>query len=372
MTTYAGPDPAPAPPQVDWYRMERYLGNRRRRAPLAAYYAVKPLLPRGVQLTLRRAYAGRQRRRRFPAWPIEPLLVDMQYDAVRERLRAEGRDRVPFVNFWADGKRFAWILTHDVEGPVGVERIPDVLDLESRHGAVSSWNFVAEWYPIPAGTFDGIAAARGEIGLHAVRHDGKLFSSRRRFERELETIHGYLARWGAEGFRSPATHRNADWMPELGCAYDSSFPDTDPFEPQPGGCCSIFPFFLGDVVELPVTLVQDHTLFEILRREDAGHWLAKAAWVARHHGLVNVIVHPDYLGNDARRAAYDELVAAMAAEKDGWHALPRDVARWWRTRAGLRIREKPGGAVVEGPGAERATVAWARLEGDAVVFDTGG
>ena len=62
-------------------------------------------------------------------------------------------------------------------------------------------------------------------------------------------------------------HRNADWMPELGCLYDSSFPDTYPFEPQAGGCCSIFPFFLGDLVELPITLVQDHTMWEILRHD---------------------------------------------------------------------------------------------------------
>ncbi|MEA2230074.1 MAG: hypothetical protein QOF04_3704 [Solirubrobacteraceae bacterium] len=371
-TVVGGPDPVPEPAQADWYRTERYLGERPRPRKLAGYYAIKPLLPRSVQLALRRAYATRQRRRRFPAWPIEPVLVRLQHDAIRAELRRRGVARLPFVNFWPDGRRFAWILTHDVEGPAGVQRIPSVLDVERRHGAVSSWNVVAEWYPIPPGTFERVREAGGEIGLHAVRHDGKLFSSREHFEGELPQIHGYVEAWGVDGFRSPATHRNADWMPELGCRYDSSFPDTDPFEPQPGGCCSIHPFFLGDMVELPVTLVQDHTLFEILRCDDIAPWLDKAGWVARHHGLVNVITHPDYLDTAGRRDAYGGLVAAMAARDDGWHALPRDVAAWWRTRAGLRVTQGPGGDVaVTGPGAERATIAWATLDGDDVVFDIG-
>jgi hypothetical protein len=249
-----GADPAPEPAQADWYRTERYLGARTRPRKLAGYYAIKPLLPRSVQLGLRRAYAARQRRRRFPAWPIEPVLVELQHAAVRAELRRRGVARLPFVNFWPDGKRFAWILTHDVEGATGVR----------------------------------------------------------------EQIRHYLESWGADGFRSPATHRNAEWMPELGCLYDSSFPDTDPFEPQPGGCCSIHPFFLGDMVELPVTLVQDHTLFEILRRRDIAPWRRKADWLVRHHGLVNVLTHPDYLGTPERRDAYGGFVAELAAR---WRRL---------------------------------------------------
>ena len=98
--------------------------------------------------------------------------------------------------------------------------------------------------------------------------------------RTLPKIHRYLDEWGAVGFRSPATHRNADWMPRLGVLYDSSFPDTDPFEPQAGGCCSIFPFFLGDMVELPITLVQDHTMWEILQHPGIDLWLQKSDWIS--------------------------------------------------------------------------------------------
>ena len=65
-------------------------------------------------------------------------------------------------------------------------------------------------------------------------------------------------------------------MPRLGFDYDSSYSDTDPYEPQPGGCCSYLPYFNENMVELPITLPQDHTLFSILQRPDADVWIGKA------------------------------------------------------------------------------------------------
>ena len=62
-------------------------------------------------------------------------------------------------------------------------------------------------------------------------------------------------RFAAVRFRSPATHRVHAWLPELPIEYDCTIPHSDPYEPQPGGCCSLWPFFLGgSVVELPSTL----------------------------------------------------------------------------------------------------------------------
>src|SRR5262245_58676084 len=164
---------------------------------MRAYYALKPMLPRRLQIAVRRAYAKRQARTEFPRWPIEPLLVERR------------RDELPA---WPDGKRFAAILTHDVEGPEGVARVREIIDLERRHGFVSSWNFVAEWYPIESGLLDHVWASGCEVGLHAIKHDCKLFESRSTFEAELPAIHRYLGDWGAVGFRSPATHRNPHWI----------------------------------------------------------------------------------------------------------------------------------------------------------------
>lgn len=352
------------------YLEERYLGPRKASPALRLYYGVKPFLPRRVQLALRRAYAPRQAARKFPAWPVEPILVDHALDELRQELRGSGAERVPLVNNWPEGKRFAAVLTHDVEGPAGVANIGRVLEVERRHGFVSSWNFCGDWYPIPGGAFERVRAAGCEVGLHGVRHDGRLFQDRRTFERELPKIHRYLRDWGAVGFRSPATHRNADWMPELGCLYDSSFPDTDPFEPQAGGCCSILPYFLDDLVELPITLPQDHTLWEILRDRSIDRWVQKSEWIIRHRGLINVIVHPDYVVDERSLAIYDRFLAWLREQDGGWHALPREVAEWWRERSTLRCeRDRNGKAAVAGGGSGRATVAYAREHDGEIVFD---
>jgi hypothetical protein len=308
------------------YLEERYRGAAAPRSRAqTTYYTLKPLLPRQLQLAMRRLYAKRQAQREFPRWPIEPILVERREAALRA-------GRLPAAPTWPEGKRFAAILTHDVEGPAGVANVRRIIEIERRHGFVSSWNFVAEWYPIEDGLFDHVRAAGCEVGLHAIKHDGRLFESRARFEAELPTIHRYLAEWQAVGFRSPATHRNADWMPELGALYDSSFPDTDPFEPQSGGCCSILPYFLGEMVELPITLVQDHTLWEILREDTIDLWTQKSDWIAEHGGLINLITHPDYLDTPARLRMYEEFLEYLAGKDGGWYPLPREVAEWWRVR----------------------------------------
>jgi len=334
---------------------------------LGLYYALKPLLPKRAWLMARRLYAQRQSARQFPAWPIEPLLVDRLHDRFRAAL-ADGAERVPFLHFWPDRKRFAVILTHDVEGSKGVENIPRVLEIERRHGMVSSWNFVAEEYPIPPDVFPSLRAAGCEIGVHGVRHDGSLFRSRASFDQQVPRIHQYMAEWDAVGFRSPSTHRNASWMPELRCSYDSSFPDTSPFEPQPGGCCSIWPYFIGELVELPITMAQDHTMFEVLCESTIKLWEIKSDWLIDNHGLINVLVHPDYLLSDSRLELYDQLLTRLAGRTDGWHALPRDVAAWWRARAEFQKSSPPRSAEIGG-WAARATVAYARGDGEQITFE---
>ena len=338
---------------------------------LNPYYAVKPLLPRRAQLAARRVYARRQARRPFPAWPIETCLVDQLHDRFVAELARAGAARVPFVNFWPDGRRFAFILTHDVEGSPGVDNIPRVLEIERRHGLCSSWNFVAEDYPIDPGVFAMLREAGCEIGLHGLHHDGLLFASRAGFTAQLPRIHQVMREWGAVGFRSPATHRERAWMPELGCLYDSSFPDTDPFEPQAGGCCSIWPFFIDGLVELPITMTQDHTLLEILRETTIGLWIDKSEWLARNHGLVNVLVHPDYLLSDERLELYEQLLVHLTELAGGWHALPRDVAGWWRTRAGMQgSGTYPFDHMATSGTSVKASLAFARKEGEQIVFDT--
>jgi hypothetical protein len=348
------------------YLRERYASQGIARFA-SAYYVVKRFMPRSMQLAIRRRHARRRARQEFPRWPIEDVLVRHQEESFRRAIRTNGGDSVPFVNFWPGGHRFAYVLTHDVEGPAGIANIERVRKVERAHGIVSSWNFVAEDYPIPSGLFEKLRADGCEIGLHGIHHDRRLWRDEKTFEQTLPKIHRYLAEWQAVGWRSPVTYRNADWMPRLGVLYDSSFPDTDPFEPQAGGCCSIFPFFLDDLVELPITLVQDHTMWELLRRPGIDLWLEKSAWISDHHGLVNLDAHPYYLIEQDRLDLYDQFLGWLTQQEGGWHALPRDVASWWKDRA--KMQADPDGLSVAGANGWDATVAHARAAGDQIVYD---
>jgi peptidoglycan/xylan/chitin deacetylase (PgdA/CDA1 family) len=352
-----------------WYLEERYLRRQRSARLLPLFYGVKPLVPRSVQMAVRRAMARRQRdaheaRGEFPRWPYEPLLTDRIDARLAALVDACGGDPLPFIGYWPRAHRFAYTITHDVEGPRGLENVGALLEIERRHGVASAWFLVADDYPIEGATVDQIRRAGGEIGLHGLHHDGRLFQNRRQFESQLPRIREVRAAWRVEGFRSPATHRRAEWMPELGTAYDSSFPDTHPFDAQPGGCCSILPYFIGDLVELPITMPQDHTLFELLCEPDIALWRRKAAWVAGRGGLVNVIVHPDYALSADRLRYYDELLSYLRALGGGWCALPRDVARWWRRRTALELA-LPSVRVGPGDLAEAGAALWwaARVDG---------
>ena len=91
----------------------------------------------------------------------------------------------------------------------------------------------------------------------------------------------------------------------------------------------------------------------------------------RNHGLINLILHPDYVLSDERLARYEAFLIFLRTRGDGgWFALPRDVAQWWRARAQLRCVEDESGVRLEGPEIAGATIAWARLEGDQVVIET--
>ncbi len=151
---------------------------------------------------------------------------------------------------------------------------------------------------------------------------------------------------GAQGFRSPATHRIHDWLAELPFEYDCSIPHSDPFEPQPGGSCSFWPYFLGPVVELPYTLPQDYTLFTLLRQRSTRLWLDQCEQLVEQNGLIQCVTHSDdgYLGDANQWELYREFLSAMSERDEIWRALPREVAAWWRERDG----SEPSDRVTEG------------------------
>ena len=222
------------------------------------YYTIKPFVPRSVRLGFRRWWTARQRSGAGDKWPI---------------LETAGSTPENWPG-WPDGKDFALVLTHDVEGTRGLQQVEALAKLESDLGFRSSFNFIPEGeYDTPKALREKLKSSGFEIGVHDLKHDGKLYRSRRQFSEQAKRINAYLKEWGAEGFRSGFMLRNLDWIHSLDIKYDASTFDTDPFEPQPDGVHTIFPFWVAGgcskgYVELPYTLAQDSTLFLILNQAD--------------------------------------------------------------------------------------------------------
>jgi peptidoglycan/xylan/chitin deacetylase (PgdA/CDA1 family) len=225
-----------------------------------------------------------------------------------------------------------------------------VADLDESYGFRSSFNFVPDSYPLDHRLIEELRMRGFEIGVHGLRHDGKLFHSRSEFLRRAERINHHLKELDAVGFRSPLMMRNPEWMQALQVEYDLSFFDTDPHEPIPGGTMSIWPFTIGHFVELPYTLVQDSTLTIVLGETTPRLWLQKVDFIEKYHGMALLNAHPDYLSQPATQRVYVDFLQAMKDRGDHWHALPRDVARWWRAR------------LHDTAGASALGLTWGRLE----------
>ena len=322
---------------------------------LRGYYLIKPGIPRKAQLALRRAFARRQASCAFPRWPVEDSLHDLYLWLLGVLAELHG-DPVPHLGMWPRDRSWALVLTHDVDTEIGHRNVHLLREPERLAGYRSSWNFVPERYAVDPSVLQRLREEGCEIGVHGLRHDGRDLGPRKIFEQRLPSIRSYAEQWGAVGFRSPATHRVWEWMPELGFDYDSSYPDTDPYEPQPGGCCSYLPFFNQEQVELPITLPQDHTLFAILGLTDGDVWIDKARHLRDRGGMALVLTHPDYAMNPSLLRAWKRLLDEFRDDDTVWRALPREVACWWRRRAASVIRETNDGWRVEGPAAGEARI----------------
>ncbi|HSA00599.1 MAG TPA: DUF354 domain-containing protein [Candidatus Paceibacterota bacterium] len=296
-------------------------------------------------MALRRWDVTRKRAACKDVWPIKP-----------------GSEKAPAGwHGWPDGKQFALVLTHDVEGSDGLAKIRPLIELERSLGFRSCFNLIPEGsYKVSPELRNEILAAGCEIGVHDLYHDGRLFLSRGEFVRRAPRINHYIREWGVAGFRSGFMLRNLEWLHDLELEYDASTFDTDPFEPQPIGQNNIFPFWVPNpnfdpdltpplshapsgrgqgeeassvrgnpasipsptdlpsqtpdhrhtdvpthrhagYVELPYTLPQDSTLFLLLREPNPDIWLRKLDWVAEHGGMALVNVHPDYMRFDGER-----------------------------------------------------------------------
>jgi len=297
------------------------------------YYLVRPLIPRRIQIAIRRQLCSKQIKSSRCEWPIHHLAAKPPKDWMG----------------WPQRKRFALVLTHDVESAQGLSRCQRIVEVERRLGFRSCFSFVPKRYEVSLRYVKYLWRDGFEVAVHGLHHDGKLFNSQTLFQKRSYQINSYLERWNCHGFYSPSMHHNLDWIHDLHIEYDCSTFDVDPCEPQPDGVETIFPFIvsksggLQKYIELPYTLPQDFTLFVIMQEDNYKIWQKKIKWIADHNGMALLKTHPDYMSFANGKCKIGEYPSDFYIDflkyiKDEypdqyWHVLPYQMARFWKNQS---------------------------------------
>lgn len=330
-----------------------------------AYYMLRPLMVGPLRRLFQRMALRNWDKIPFPRWPVDSSVEDILEQILKVVLAGTGVGSIPFIWFWPEGKKGCILLTHDIETQKGLDFCDALMDLDEASGFRSSFQVVPEErYEVSPGFLHQIRQRGFEVNVHDLNHDGHLFKNKDLFMSRAVKINHHVREFKALGFRSGALYRNIDWITALEVEYDMSMPNVAHLEPQRGGCCTVMPYFVGPILELPVTLAQDYGLFSTLGDYSIDIWRKQSENVASRFGLIHPIVHPDYVIESRARAVYRELLAYLADLRDSrdlWAALPAAANRWWRQRSKMNLKSESGRWVIEGPGSELARVAHARL-----------
>jgi len=353
---------------IDNLRLELYQNSRMggyEHALKRLYYAIRPVTTRSVRKLVQKFRAANWSRRKFPQWPVDTTVESVCETLLMLSLKASGVDRVPFIWFWPEGAQGCVSITHDVEATAGRDFCGQMMDIDDSFGVKASFQVVPEGsYKVSPQFLQQLRERGFEVCVQDLNHDGRLFDRHEEFLRRAASINGYGREYGAKGFRSAVLYRKPEWYGELDFSYDMSFPNVAHLDPQRGGCCTVMPYFIGNLLEIPLTTIQDYTLLHVLGERSIELWEKQIETIFAKNGMATFIIHPDYMNERGTRSVYEALLGLLSdlrRRKVLWFALPRDIDRWWRARQKMTIEKTGSTWQIVGEDAGRATLAFARI-----------
>ena len=236
-------------------------------------------------------------------------------------------------NWLPSGYKVACLFTHDVDSKDGIKNIEKIREIERNYDIKSWWSFLSNKYRLPYKIIEKLIEQGCEIGSHGYNHDNKLpLLSGDLIRKRLEKSKNLLKDYKVIGFRSPSLERNRKLFSILSeyFLYDSSVPDIE----KGRGCLSVFPFWKGELLELPITIPVDMTLLiygykpdEILKI-----WIDKFDYIYKLGGLVNILVHPESFisGNKDMLLVYEKFIQYVKGKGKCWNPLPYQLYNWLR------------------------------------------
>ncbi len=363
---------------IENLRLERYASTRRignifQRILRTFYYLLRPLTNLTVRKQIQKFQARNWRKLPFPKWPVDTTVEDICELLLLKSMEAKGVEKVPFVWFWPDGASGCLMMTHDVETEAGRNHCAQLMDVDDSFGIKASFQIVPQdRYAVPQNFLELIRNRGFDIAIQDLNHDGRLFDNEEEFLIRIKTINHYGRQYGAKGFRAAILYRKPEWYEAFEFAFDMSIPNVAHLDPQRGGCCTVMPYFIGNVLELPVTTVQDYTLFHLLNERSIDLWKSQVELILEKHGLASFIVHPDYILEPDTSLVYKALLGYLreiSAAKKTWTALPAEVDSWWRSRSKMSVVKSGDSWRIEGDDTGRAVLAFAKNVNGNLVYE---
>ena len=363
---------------IDNLRLESYRNAEARQSGLfrfckRLYYHLRPFTNRMVRKQVQKFHARNWKKCSFPKWPVDTTVENVFETVLLMAMKAKGVEKVPFVWFWPNGANSCLTMTHDVETEAGRDFCPTLMGLDEAFGIKAAFGIVPEErYEVPSDLLESMRGRGFEVVVQDLNHDGRLFDDKQEFLRRAKIINQYAREFGAAGFRAAVLYRKPEWYDALDFAYDMSFPNVAPLDPQKGGCCTVMPFFIGNMLEIPVTTVQDYTLFHVLNERSIDLWKAQTDLVLKKNGLLSFIVHPDYVLRRDTLSLYKQLLGHLQGLREKtsiWCALPSQINAWWRARSKMSIDKDGTSWRIVGEWAERAVLAYAKNVDGKIVYE---
>jgi hypothetical protein len=239
-----------------------------------------------------------------------------------------------------NGRKYSCLLTHDIDSREGLRQARVLKRMEERYDLPSAWYIPSAHFRLDSPTIRELAN-NGEIGSHDTRHDGRLARlSKEKMMERLSSSRRVLSKCAGctvEGFRAPLLQHSLgimDALRSVGYSYDTSIPTWEPKHPstmKPQGIGTVFPMIINGVVEVPVTLPQDHQMMHVLNYDPKGTieiWKQSMNAIKETGGLCVFLVHPDYeLAHSKNVNVYEDLLNTVKTDRDSWTALPRDISK---------------------------------------------
>lgn len=228
---------------------------------------------------------------------------------------------------------YVCMFTHDVETAPGLQRAVLVKKIEERYDIPSAWYLPSKRYKLNDDSIRQLSN-HGEVGAHDTKHDGKLvhLSKDKLVERfsDVRQCLGRILQQSIDGFRAPILQHNIKILHainEAGFTYDTSIPSWEPKHPYtmgPHGIGTVFPLKLGELMEIPLTLPQDHQMLNVLglgTQDVIRIWASMANTIRDLGGVCMFLVHPDYeIAADTE--LYEELVSSVISDSKSTITVP--------------------------------------------------